>query len=94
MALRSDSNERLTVLSDVEKTALYGIPSSDDFQRIEFFCHVRGSALPCFAAQAHLETGLLHAANWLLQSQVGIFSVLPGRRAARGCHRPDAAEFS
>jgi TnpA family transposase len=37
MTLRGDSNERLTILSDAEKTALYGIPSFDDFQRIEFF---------------------------------------------------------
>jgi hypothetical protein len=37
MKLRGDSNERLTILSDAEKTALYGIPSFDDFQRIEFF---------------------------------------------------------
>jgi TnpA family transposase len=35
--MRGDSNERLTILSDAEKTALYGIPSFDDFQRIEFF---------------------------------------------------------
>lgn len=33
--MRGDSNERLTILSDAEKTALYG--SFDDFQRIEFF---------------------------------------------------------
>lgn len=35
--MRGDSNERLTILSEAEKTALYGIPSFDDFQRIEFF---------------------------------------------------------
>lgn len=35
--MRGGSNERLTILSDAEKTALYGIPSFDDFQRIEFF---------------------------------------------------------
>lgn len=34
--MRGDSNERLTILSEAEKTALYGIPSFDDFQRIEF----------------------------------------------------------
>ena len=35
--MRGDKNERLTILSDAEKTALYGIPHFDDFQRIEFF---------------------------------------------------------
>ena len=35
--MRGDSNERLTILSEAEKTALYGIPNFDDFQRIEFF---------------------------------------------------------
>lgn len=35
--MRGDNNERLTILSNAEKTALYGIPHFDDFQRIEFF---------------------------------------------------------
>jgi TnpA family transposase len=35
--MRGDSNERLTILSEAEKTALYGIPDFDDFQRVEFF---------------------------------------------------------
>jgi hypothetical protein len=35
--MRGDNNERLTILSDAEKTALYGIPHFDDFQRIGFF---------------------------------------------------------
>jgi len=35
--MRGDNNERLTILSEAEKTALYGIPYFDDFQRIEFF---------------------------------------------------------
>jgi hypothetical protein len=35
--MRGDSNERLTILSEAEKTALYGIPCFDDFQRVEFF---------------------------------------------------------
>lgn len=29
--MRGDSNERLTILSEAEKTALYGIPDFDDF---------------------------------------------------------------
>ena len=35
--MRGDSNERLTILTEAEKTALYGVPDFDDFQRIEFF---------------------------------------------------------
>lgn len=35
--MRGDRNERLTILSDAEKVALYGLPVFDDFQRIEFF---------------------------------------------------------
>ena len=35
--MRGDSNERLTILSQGQKTALYGIPDFDDFQLIEFF---------------------------------------------------------
>jgi TnpA family transposase len=35
--MRGDRNERLTILSGAEKTALYGIPDFDDFQRLEFF---------------------------------------------------------
>ena len=35
--MRGDSNERLTILSEAEKTALYGTPDFDDFQRVDFF---------------------------------------------------------
>ena len=56
--MRGDSNERLNILSEAEKTALYGIPGFDDFQRVEF-CIDRGGTFPCFAAQGHLETSLL-----------------------------------
>ncbi|MEI8171536.1 MAG: DUF4158 domain-containing protein [Rhodoferax sp.] len=35
--MRGDINKRLTILSEAEKTALYGLPVFDDFQRIEFF---------------------------------------------------------
>ena len=35
--MRGDRSERLTILSEAEKLALYGLPDFDDFQRIEFF---------------------------------------------------------
>lgn len=34
--MRGDRNKRLTVLSEAEKLALYGLPDFDDFQRAEF----------------------------------------------------------
>lgn len=35
--MRTDSSKRLTVFSEAEKCALYGLPDFDDFQRAEFF---------------------------------------------------------
>ena len=35
--MRGDQNKRLTIISEAEKIALYGLPEFDDFQRIEFF---------------------------------------------------------
>ena len=37
LSTRGDRSERLTILSEAEKLALYGLPDFDDFQRIEFF---------------------------------------------------------
>jgi hypothetical protein len=34
---RAGNSKRLTVLSEAERTALYGLPDFDDFQRGEFF---------------------------------------------------------
>ncbi|MGO8789212.1 MAG: Tn3 family transposase [Terriglobia bacterium] len=35
--MRGDRSKRLTILSESEKLALYGLPDFDDFQRLEFF---------------------------------------------------------
>jgi hypothetical protein len=35
--MRGDRSKRLTVLSETEKLALYGLPDFDEFQRTEFF---------------------------------------------------------
>lgn len=35
--MRADRGKRLTILSESEKSALYGLPDFDDFQRAEFF---------------------------------------------------------
>jgi hypothetical protein len=35
--MRGDRGGRLTILSETERMALYGLPDFDDFQRIEFF---------------------------------------------------------
>ncbi len=37
--MRGDRSGRLTILSETEKLALYGLPDFDDFQRIEFFAN-------------------------------------------------------
>ena len=34
--MRADGSKRLTVLSEAERLALYGLPDFDDFQRAEF----------------------------------------------------------
>jgi len=35
--MRADASNRLTILSEAEKLALYGLPDFDDFQRAEYF---------------------------------------------------------
>jgi TnpA family transposase len=35
--MRGNPSKRLTILSDAEKDALYGLPDFDDFQRVEYF---------------------------------------------------------
>src|ERR671914_775182 len=35
--MRADPSKRLTILSEAEKLALYGLPDFDDFQRAEYF---------------------------------------------------------
>jgi TnpA family transposase len=37
MTMRADSSKRLTIFTEAEKLALYGLPDFDDFQRAEFF---------------------------------------------------------
>lgn len=76
--MRGDSNERLTILSDAENTALYGIPSFDDFQRIEFFAMTDAERSLALQRRGILKQVFLLAANWLLQGQAGVFSVLTG----------------
>ena len=64
--MRGDSNERLTILSEAEKTALYGIPDFDDFQRIEFFAMTEAER-----ALALQRRGILKQVYCLLQ--IGYF---------------------
>ncbi len=64
--MRGDSNERLTILSEAEKTALYGIPDFDDFQRVEFFAMT--DAERCLALQRR---GIVKQVYCLLQ--IGYF---------------------
>lgn len=64
--MRGDTNERLTILSEAEKTALYGIPYFDDFQRIEFFAMTEAEL-----SMALQRKGLLKQIYCLLQ--IGYF---------------------
>ena len=64
--LRGDRNKRLTILSEAEKLALYGLPNFDDFQRVEFFAMTDGERSLAFRGN-----GLLARVYCLLQ--IGYF---------------------
>lgn len=49
--MRGDRSKRLTVLSETEKLALYGLPDFDDFQRIEFFAMAEAERALAFQRQ-------------------------------------------
>ncbi|MEI6828131.1 MAG: Tn3 family transposase [Desulfuromonadales bacterium] len=68
--MRGDLNKRLTILSEAEKIALYGLPDFDDFQRIDYFAmtdteHALAFARKGLAAQLHclLQLGYFKAKN-------------------------------
>ena len=53
--MRGDTNKRLTVLSEAEKFALYGLPVFDDFQRTEFFAMTEAEHDLAFQRQGLIE---------------------------------------
>ena len=53
--MRGDRSKRLTVLSEAEKLALYGLPDFDDFQRIEFFAMTEAERALAFHRQGLTE---------------------------------------
>jgi len=53
--MRGDINKRLTVLSEAEKLALYGLPVFDDFQRTEFFAMTEAERDLAFQRQGLIE---------------------------------------
>lgn len=68
--MRGNQSKRLTVLTESEKIALYGIPDFNDFQRIEYFAmtdaeHALTFARKGLAAQLHclLQLGYFKAKN-------------------------------
>ena len=68
--MRGDQNKRLTILSEAEKIALYGLPDFDDFQRIDYLAmtdieHALAFARKGMAAQLHclLQLGYFKAKN-------------------------------
>lgn len=69
--MRGDPNARLTILSEAEKTALYGIPNFDDFQRIEFLAMTEAER-----SLALQRRGILKQVYCLLQ--IGYFKAKQG----------------
>jgi TnpA family transposase len=53
--MRGDPNKRLTVLSETEKLALYGLPVFDDFQRPEYFAMTEAEHTLAFQRQGLIE---------------------------------------
>jgi len=49
--MRGDRNKRLTILSETEKLALYGLPDFDDLQRFEFFAMTEAEHALAFQRQ-------------------------------------------
>lgn len=49
--MRGDRNKRLTILSETEKLALYGLPDFDDLQRLEFFAMTQAERTLAFQRQ-------------------------------------------
>jgi len=64
--MRADSSKRLTVLSEAEKRALYGLPDFNDFQRAEFFAMTEAER-----ALVDRRSGLTERLHCLLQ--IGYF---------------------
>ena len=64
--MRADPSKRLTILSEAEKLALYGLPDFDDFQRAEYF-----DLTDAERALVHQRKGLSEQVYCLLQ--IGYF---------------------
>jgi hypothetical protein len=64
--MRADPSKRLTILSEAEKLALYGLPDFDDFQRAEYFALTDAER-----ALVHQRKGLSEQVYCLLQ--IGYF---------------------
>ena len=69
--MRADGSKRLTVLSEAERLALYGLPDFDDFQRAEFF-----ALSATERALVDRRKGLAEQVWCLLQIRVGTLSGL------------------
>jgi hypothetical protein len=80
--MRADRSKRLTVLSEAERLALYGLPDFDDFQRAEFFALSATERALVVPAQGAGGTGLVPAADRVFQGQAGLLRLLLARRSA------------
>jgi hypothetical protein len=53
--MRGDRNKQLTVLSEAEKLAFYGLPALDDFQGTKFFAMTEAERALAFQRQGFIE---------------------------------------
>jgi hypothetical protein len=73
--MRADRGKRLTILSESEKCALYGLPDFDDFQRAEFFSMTDAERTLALHRKGLEEQVFCLLQIGLLQGQTSLFSI-------------------
>ena len=84
-------DKNLTVLSETEWLALYGLPDFDDFQRAEYFALTDDELALVYRRQSLPEQVLCLLQTGYFKAKQAFFH--PGRGAARGHRLPGAALF-
>ena len=75
-------DKNLTVLSETEWLALYGLPDFDDFQRAEYFA-LTDDELALVHAPEPARTGPVPVADRLFQGQTGLLQLSPWPRCRK-----------